>query len=332
MANEFLKGLLRGGTADVLGTPVDLANTVTGLLAPPESGNPYANALRGLLGNGIETGSGDWWAQQMGLPEGQGLAYEAGRMLTPSPSDIARLARSLGPNIAELITYHGTPHRFPATERNPLGEFDLSKIGTGEGAQAYGHGIYLAESPDVAKTYKTAGSDIAYERISGAMSPMEEFAYDLATQGRTGEDLFSAMHQKYGKSLETDKDFDAFQAAIKKAETATGNLYKVDLPDEMIDRMLDWDKPFLNQSQKIKDWAKEKLPSSVYSQLLTQRSGDLVAALAKYQGGSQKASELMREAGIPGIKYLDQASRGAGEGTRNFVLFDPSIAKIIKRD
>ena len=41
--------------------------------------------------------------------------------------------------------YHGSPHKFD--------KFDMSKIGTGEGAQAYGHGLYFAESPEVAKSY-----------------------------------------------------------------------------------------------------------------------------------------------------------------------------------
>ena len=43
------------------------------------------------------------------------------------------------------IVYHGSPHKFD--------KFDSSKIGTGEGAQAYGHGLYLAESPGVAESY-----------------------------------------------------------------------------------------------------------------------------------------------------------------------------------
>ena len=41
------------------------------------------------------------------------------------------------------IAYHGSPHKFD--------KFKTEAIGTGEGAQAYGHGLYLAESPDVAK-------------------------------------------------------------------------------------------------------------------------------------------------------------------------------------
>ena len=104
--------------------------------------------------------------------------------------------------------------------------------------------------------------------------------------------------------------------------------------NEMIDRMLDWDKPFLDQSQEIKDLAKNLLPAAVYNQLLTQRSGDFVEELAKYKGGKAKASELMRQAGIPGIKYLDQGSRDKGKGTRNFVVFpgEEKKVKILKRE
>jgi hypothetical protein len=37
---------------------------------------------------------------------------------------------------------------------HPLGRFDMSKLGTGEGAQAYGQGLYFAENEDVAKEYR----------------------------------------------------------------------------------------------------------------------------------------------------------------------------------
>lgn len=49
-----------------------------------------------------------------------------------------------------IRAYHGSPYDFD--------KFDLSKIGTGEGAQAYGHGIYLAEHPSTAESYRTAGT------------------------------------------------------------------------------------------------------------------------------------------------------------------------------
>src|SRR3990167_1126141 len=47
-----------------------------------------------------------------------------------------------------VTVFHGSPHEFSA--------FDASKIGTGEGAQAYGHGLYFAENIGVAKGYHDA--------------------------------------------------------------------------------------------------------------------------------------------------------------------------------
>lgn len=44
--------------------------------------------------------------------------------------------------------YHGSPHKFD--------KFSLQKIGTGEGAQVYGHGLYFAGNRKVAEYYKNA--------------------------------------------------------------------------------------------------------------------------------------------------------------------------------
>ena len=50
--------------------------------------------------------------------------------------------------LADGVTaYHGSPHEFE--------EFDPAFIGTGEGAQAYGHGLYFAENPAVAQGYRS---------------------------------------------------------------------------------------------------------------------------------------------------------------------------------
>lgn len=44
------------------------------------------------------------------------------------------------------MVYHGTPHEFD--------QFDVNKVGTGEGAQAYGHGLYFTEEKRIADWYK----------------------------------------------------------------------------------------------------------------------------------------------------------------------------------
>lgn len=41
--------------------------------------------------------------------------------------------------------YHGSPHRFES--------FDMNRVGTGEGAQAFGHGLYFTDDIKIADTY-----------------------------------------------------------------------------------------------------------------------------------------------------------------------------------
>jgi hypothetical protein len=54
------------------------------------------------------------------------------------------------------------PNRYSVLEENPLGMFDFSKMGTGEGAQAYGWGGYLAEAKPVAVEYRNMLSGNPY--------------------------------------------------------------------------------------------------------------------------------------------------------------------------
>jgi hypothetical protein len=42
-------------------------------------------------------------------------------------------------------------------------------------------------------------------------------------------------------------------------------------------------------------------------------------------------AEELRNRGIPGIKYFDQGSRGAGQGSRNFVMFDDKLIDIMRK-
>jgi hypothetical protein len=97
--------------------------------------------------------------------------------LAPAP------AGSLGMNV-----WHGTPHRFPPTAKNPLGEFDPMKIGTGEGAQAYGVGAaYLAEAKDLAKHYRdvlTIDPRDSVNSVRAALSPTGQGKYWGAGENR----------------------------------------------------------------------------------------------------------------------------------------------------
>ena len=122
------------------------------------------------------------------------------------------------------------------------------------------------------------------------------------------------------------------------AERGGGNMYTVDLPDEHIAKMLDWNKPLKDQNLAIQ----KNLQDLVKTDVLGRPTGISVDsnmngqwAYERLAGirGAKYASEAMREAGIPGIRYLDQGSR-AGGGTSNFVVFpgNENILKILQRE
>jgi len=177
-----------------------------------------------------------------------------------------RLAKLLGkfdPTRLELDVYHGTPHRFPATEANPLGEFDASKIGTGEGAQSYGHGIYLAEKPEIAKYYKNTIQVDPEEFVDGQkfdeLNPEHLAAYYAAGHMKVRKGRFNPEEAANFIADRTDEPHRKAAELLRKGkfgkytETEPGALYKADLPDEMIDRMLDWDKPLSQQPAAVRN-------------------------------------------------------------------------------
>jgi hypothetical protein len=273
---------------------------------------------------------------------GQG-AVATGRFVAPKAGQLAEQYMVSTGGILPLDVYHGTPHTLPPTPRNPLGEFDASKIGTGEGAQAYGHGIYTAENPAVAQKYKEQlGTQMQYKgqqfydpivgRKTATTGNTEIDDYLLSYLGDTGvvrkELLNAAKEMRASKNPQALKEYQTLMAEFRKIRpdvTAanTGNLYKIDLPDEKIAKMLDWDKLLSQQPNILK--MLEKNYRSDYLDMFKNRPGsDFYKAISGNAGvedlralGSSELTNL----GIPGIKYLDEMSRSAGEGTRNFVVF-----------
>ena len=243
------------------------------------------------------------------------------------------------PNLMGLTAYHGTPHTIK-------GKFDISKVGTGEGAQAYGHGMYFAEAPDVAKTYMTVGGQGEFVRLGDKVVPTAsqegQLLADVTKLGR------KAAINKYPDQADYIKTINPDNIKFEG-----GNLYKVDIPDEYIPNMLDWDKPLVQQTPQVRK-ALESLGIKTDEQMLNEFDdallkslfGDKDIPLPKqpmnpsgsdiYQtilrGSPESRSAKLKELGITGIRYLDEGSRKSGKGTSNFVVFDPAEVKILEQN
>lgn len=253
-----------------------------------------------------------------------------------------------------MHVYHGSPYKFA--------KFDSSKIGTGEGMQAYGHGLYVAESPGVAKSYADNLSQFHIATKNG-IKPGGEFVDDLiANAGSYHPSLASAIESQAnkitldlmrGKSSEQviasmrngpyARMYAGLTDAVEKLSPskASGSLYKVDLPDDAIAKMLDWDKPLSQQPGAVRAAASRRLDElrALGGRPPANPDGEWLHRAfqpqASEQGfGQALAADRLREAGIPGVRYLDGGSRGVGKGTSNFVVFpgEESLLTILERN
>ncbi len=75
----------------------------------------------------------------------------------------------------------------------------MSKIGTGEGAQAYGHGLYVAENPGVANEYaaKLGKPEVIFDGKTVEQLSVSDEAKNLARwiRSRAGSMQYGAQHK-----------------------------------------------------------------------------------------------------------------------------------------
>lgn len=335
------------------------------------------------------------WNDKTGLPTQKGLLNGLGQY------GDALVAGTSAPGRPGIKAFHGSPHDFE--------KFDNAKIGTGEGVQAYGHGMYFAENEGVAQGYRDKLSSIQL-RANGAPFDASNPVHDAAMLARsypTPEAAASSLRQQANTWAKVKGDqAQATSARYKQAadlieqgnlptiENPQGHMYEVGI-NANPDHFLDWDKPLSEQSPHVrKALAKAGVPTvgrwqqhddgtlGYYSaqgqqgtvrpydrgmgdgpeflasydtlnngrgsqrfktqqeaqQFLEQsapieagRGADIYQTMRKQNSSDAAISQALHEAGIHGISYLDAGSRGAGEGSRNHVVFNPEKIEILRK-
>jgi hypothetical protein len=371
MAN--LAELLRQGADKLVNLPTEAQRFVTNPQAfiqlltgknalPRETG--FAAGATGLPAQQGTVLDPNYQAYMQGYEQGEPVSYAA--MATPAVMPVAKALAPKAGQMAEnymvnqgfmpsLIAYHGTPHTIK-------GKFDISKVGTGEGAQAYGHGMYFAENPEVAKSYANLGTgNIAYRgHTEDVLNKLQKFGIDRETadlvstfayeggyKGGTSKDLsnFLKSYADTPEEIKLYKDLsskpEVVEAINSYVSPKQANLYKVDIPDADIPMMLEWGKPLAQQTPEVQTAIKklgdrfrpldDMEAKNVTGERLYRR---IENSFGKYYGNQANpdASALLNSVGIKGIRYLDEGSRGTSKGTSNFVVFDPAQVKILEQN
>ena len=261
----MLGNAARGSVAATLGAPGDILGLLSDKQPLPTSQNildyiPAVGKDKNVIGMGETMGG------FVPTPGSSGLARAAKTALNPMTYGRAFMETQAPAVMSPITAFHGTPHKFD--------KFSMDKIGTGEGAQAYGHGLYFADNPRVAKDYQ--------EQLSRGYS-MPIFTSDAAkkeyddvvnyadyaggffrntiddAKGNTDEVIKRLLSQASDKTVRPHFR-DAYQkladlvssGKVQIPQETPGSFYKVDIPDEAVANMLLWDKPLSEQPEAVR--------------------------------------------------------------------------------
>jgi len=181
--------------------------------------------------------------------------------------------------------------------------------------------MYFAEAPAVAKEYATMHHKDYFDQNKG----VEQIASTYWDMYKTPDKAIQALKSEIKPNLtpEAKKFTEDAINVLESKKDKIGNLYKVDIPDEQIPKMLDWDKPLSQQPnviEQLKAISPEELAKLGINPDFTRRStgkeltGESLYDVLTTFNSQKGASKFLADRGITGIRYLDQGSRSTTGG------------------
>lgn len=266
----------------------------------------------------------------------------------PNEKDLSNY-RNANSNIFYQSAWHGSPHDFDT--------FDLGAIGTGEGNQAHGWGLYFAKNREVAQAYKDVLGIDSVEIISGdtkyrlnddiewydnktksIIDAENPLSMALTTLSEEGESTKAIKNLTDFIKSKKDNKSDYVVAQVKRAEQAIqilkdnhfdthqwNTMFEVDIPEN--EYLLNEQENIEKQSPIVKK-AVSKISNELNSSVLNNSnlSGkEFYRLLSKELGGDKSASRKLSDFGVKGITY-----KGEQDGIC-FVVFDDKAIKVIEK-
>nr|DAO04501.1 MAG TPA: crystallin beta/gamma motif-containing protein [Caudoviricetes sp.] len=245
--------------------------------------------------------------------------------------------------------YHGSPYTFD--------HFDLGAIGTGEGNQAHGWGLYFAQDKKIAENYKDILGANSGEVITGKtkykinedgdwydentgniiddINPLSMALTEVLETGNSNkaiEHLQEFIKSKEGKTAQTvisqvKRAKEAIKL-LKKNEFAgheQKTAFEVEIPED--NELIDEFKNINEQPRKVQAAIRKAWKEIGYkpSALQYMSGREFYKQLASELGGEKAASEKLNSLGVKGITY-----DGLVDG-KCFVVFDDKAIQIINR-
>lgn len=182
---------------------------------------------------------------------------------------IEELFPNFTPYVPMATVHHGSKYKYDT--------LSTQYMKTGEGAHAYGWGLYMADHPDTGKSYAPRDFDFEnklYIKMEEAISKAERNNLDIGYQEaeiwermmmhESPSDIKKYVENQWGKGAHSEVMDEAFQLY----KDAQFGFYKIDLPDSAINTMIDLELPVYAQPQVVKDFISKEYPR--YMELVEQ--------------------------------------------------------------
>ncbi|MBO6292009.1 MAG: hypothetical protein J6N51_07120 [Selenomonas sp.] len=258
--------------------------------------------------------------------------------------------------------WHGSPHKFDT--------FTLEAIGTGEGAQVHGWGLYFAKERSVSEGYREQLSKyLPTIRINGYEVTKKPSGWTALLDAQTGETEFIGKNtiegaaleafteakgdlgeaekyliEKYGEAKKRyiDEAIDFLREENVELLEKPGSLFQVEIPDE--DVMLDEQKKFDEQPEKVQKALRKLISESpsaqkhiAFAEQIYESDGKkiygIVSGLA--EGDAPRGADLdnIQRLGSELLnKYgIKGITYEGGRDGRCYVVFDDQAIEIVEK-
>jgi hypothetical protein len=189
-------------------------------------------------------------------------------------------------------------------------KFSLKYIGTGEGNQRYGYGLYFTDNPKVAEHYTNSFKFRGHEKI---------YNYTVDIDAKEDELL------NYDLSFEEQSAYvkDKLKRLVEHIRSYKWKTYGDGTKGQVVD------------SKGFPDKTITAFDESDLIEFQKATGKNIYEFVQNDHSSAKKASELFWNAGIKGLKYITQLDRNKPKDEKvsyNFVIFDDSIVEIYDYD
>ena len=232
-------------------------DATAGALGPGQGDyDPYGDlsSLVRQIAPGIGTAAQASLQPQLSRPDDSFAAYMADPGWARSDADIQQRAAAGPPSAGQSLSdlgnmvlpylagaapggslssgiraWHASPYDFD--------KFDISKVGTGQGAATYGHGIYAAESPKVSGPGGSYDLEFTAKNLGKYdLNQGENEVLQVLRAGGSDMDALGTLARGGGYT------FEEANAVLERIKAAKARLYDVNINADP-QSFLPWDKP-----------------------------------------------------------------------------------------